>query len=169
MRTIRLGTDAAAMALCLAACLLQAFCANPIGPDDERPIRFRVHNGYSVKSSFGEDGSTTCLVFRDKAGFEAVLYWIADHNPYEPIPDSDFGTRIFPVVIKKGNKFWKMDVDRVTYVQNDRSVHVYFKSTLVADNMTWIALIPLVLSIASTEYSTVSFYENGSFLSSVSY
>ncbi len=62
-----------------------------------------------------------------------------------------------------------MDVDRVTYVQNDRTVHVYFKSTLIADNLTWIAVIPLVLSIASTECSTVSFYENGSFMSSVSY
>ena len=120
-----------------------------------------------MRSSFGADGSTYGLVFTDKAGFDSVLYWIGDHNPYEPIPDADFQTRIFPVVIKRGNSYWEMDVYSVTYVQNGQILNVYFRSKLVADDMTWIALIPLVASVQTGEYSTVNFYENGEFMSSV--
>ena len=167
MKMIRLGVSALGVVLCGVLCLFQARCTNSVGPEDARPVPFRVHNGYSVNSSFGAEDSTTCLEFKDKASFGNILYWIADHNPYEPIPDADFQTRIFPVVIKKGNSLWTMEVESVTYVQSDKSLHVYFRSTLVAENMTWIALIPLVLSIETVEYSNIDFYENGNFLDSV--
>jgi len=160
--------SAATITLCSLLCLLGSRCSNPIGPDDQRPTPFRVHDGYSVKNTFVEDGPTTCLVFRDKATFDSILYWIADHNPYEPIPDADFQTRVFPVVIKKGNSYWTMDVDRVGYVPNDRTLHVYFRATLVSDNMSWIAVIPLVLSLQSGDYAAVRFYENGALVGSVS-
>jgi len=148
-------------------CLFQAGCANPYGPDDQRPIQVWVHNGYSVKSTFEGQGSTSFLLFKDRASFDSVLYWIADHNPYEPIPDADFQTRIFPVVIKKGNSFWVMGVERVCYVQKDKTLYIYCRATLVADNMSWVAIIPLVSSIQTIDYSTVRFYENGEFISSV--
>jgi len=113
------------------------------------------------------DGSTYGLVFTDKEGFDGVLHWIGDHNPHEPIPAADFQTRVFPVVIKRGNSYWEMNVASVKYVQNGQILNVYFRSTLVADNMSWVALIPLVASVQAGEYSTVNFYENGEFLSSV--
>jgi hypothetical protein len=153
--------------LCGVLCLFQAGCANPYGPDDQRPVQFWVHEGYSVKGTFDGEGSTTCLVFRDKASFDNILYWIANHNPYEPVPDADFQTKVFPVVIKKGNSFWTMGVDSVCYVQKDKTLYVYYRATLVADNMSWVAIIPLVLSIQTIDYLTVRFYQNGEFISSV--
>jgi len=167
MMTIPRGAKVTAFALGAALCLFQARCAGPFGPDDERPIAFRVHEGYSVKSSFGVDGSTYGLVFTDKEGFDSVLFRIGDHNPHEPIPDADFQTRVFPVVIKRGNSYWEMNISGVKYIQNGQILNVYFRSTLVADNMSWVALIPLVASVQAGEYSTVNFYENGEFLTSV--
>jgi hypothetical protein len=168
MRSIGARVGSTIIILCSILCLLQSRCSNTIGPDDGRPVQFRVHNGYSVKNTFVGEGSTTCLVFADKATFDSVLDWIADNNPYVPIPEADFQTRIFPVVIKKGNSYWTMGVTSVTYAQIETTLHVYFRATLVADNMSWIAVIPLVLSVQSGDYSTVRFYENGKFIGSVS-
>lgn len=148
-------------------CLSQNRCATPFGPDDQRPVRFSVHLGYSVKGSFVESGPTTWLVFDDKAGFDAVLYWISDHNPHEPIPDGDFQSKILPVVIKKGNSYWEMTADRVCYVQADKTLHVYYRAIKVADDMSWVAAIPLVVSIQAVDYSLASFYENGELVGSV--
>lgn len=161
------GARAPVYAFCVLLAIMQVRCADPFGPDDERPFPFKVYSGYSVRSSFGEDGSTYGLVFTDKAGFDAVLYMIGDHNPHPPIPETDFQTRIFPVVIKRGNNYWVMDVDRVRYIQNGKILNVYVKSTLVAEDMSWVASIPLVLSVQALDYSVVNLYENDEFLTSV--
>lgn len=167
MRAIRIMVKPAII-LCCYLCLLHSSCTSPVGPDDERPVEFKVHNGYNVKNTFVELGLTTCLVFVDKTSFDSILNWIADNNPYEPIPDADFQTRTFPVVIKKGNSYWTMAVESVGYVQSDKTLHVHFRATLVADNMSWIAVIPLILSVQNGDYSSVRFYENGKFIASVS-
>jgi len=162
------GIRTPVLLFCALLGLFQAHCANPFGPDDERPFPFKVHEGYSVRSSFGEDGSTYGLVFTDKASFDEVLHMIGDHNPHEPIPDGDFETRIFPVVIKRGNSYWEMNVDRVRYIQNGKILNVYIRSKRVVDDMSWVALIPLVLSVQALDYSVVNLYENDEFLTSVS-
>ncbi len=168
MKLLHAGGRPAIIILCGILCLLSSHCSNAVGPDDQQAVSFRVHKGYSVSNTFVEEGSTTCLVFEDKATFDNVLYWISDHNPHVPIPDADFQTRIFPVVIKKGNSYWTMDAYSVTYVQNDKTLHVYYRANLEADNMSWIAVIPLVLSVPGGDYLTVNFYENGILIGSVS-
>jgi hypothetical protein len=60
-----------------------------------------------------------------------------------------------------------MNVSSVKYIQNGQILNVYFRSKLVADDMSWVAIIPLVASVQAGEYSTVNFYENGEFLTSV--
>jgi len=136
-------------------------CENLFDPLEigEESIPFTTYYGYSVKSSFGENDSTYFLAFKDKESFDRVLFRIADHNPNEPIPDNDFKTKIIIAVIKKGNRFWEMKVDKVTLKEN--VIYVKYSAKIVADNMSWTAVIPLIFSIPIIEYSSITFVENG--------
>jgi hypothetical protein len=123
----------------------------------EELLPFSIHEGYSVKRGLAE--GTHFFAFHDKTGFDEVLYWISDHNPHQPIPETYFATKIIIAVVKKGNRYWQMTVRRVTF--RERIVTVDYAARVVAEDMSWTAAIPLVASIPIVDYESIAFIENG--------
>jgi len=136
-------------------------CNNIFDPLEigEESLSFKTYYGYSAKNISDETNSTYFFAFKNKESFDQVLFMVGDHNPNEPIPDNDFKTKIIIAVIKIGNRYWEMNVDKVTLKEND--IYVKYSAKLVADNMTWTAVIPLVFSIPIIKYSSIIFVENG--------
>jgi len=136
-------------------------CDYLFNPSDtnEDILSFSTYEGYSVKKIYSYKEGTYFFAFRDKAGFDQVLFWIADHNPHQEMPESEFNTKIIIAVIKIGNRFWEMRANKVSL--KEKVITVNYTAKIVADNMSWTAGIPLVITIPVVDYESIKFNENG--------
>ncbi len=150
--------------LALASCILMAACANPSGPDGLRPVSFSVHRGYHGGGEYTGTNQTLFYVFKDKPSFDAVFSFTPPPNPESPIPDHYFRSRLIVAVVKIGDNFWEMDVNRIDYAITENTLHVRYEAGLVVEDMGWIAKIPLIFSIPRREAGFLSFYENGQYI-----
>lgn len=152
MRRIEIRALVFAIVLSFSSC---DFVFNTSSPEETLP--FSTHEGYSVKRGLAE--GTHFFAFHDKTSFDEVFYWISDHNPRQPIPETYFATKIIVAVIKKGNRYWQMTVRKASF--RDRNVTVDYAARLVVEDMSWTAAIPLVISIPIVDYESIAFVENG--------
>jgi hypothetical protein len=136
-------------------------CDYLFNPSDsnEDILSFSTYEGYSVKNIYSYKEGTYFFAFRDKASFNQVLFWIADHNPHQEMPESEFNTKIVIAVIKIGNRFWEMRPNKVSL--KEKVITVNYTAKIVADNLSWTAGIPLVITIPIVDYEQIKFKENG--------
>jgi hypothetical protein len=143
------------MAVFLVSC---DYLFNPSDTSNDK-LSFSTYEGYSVKKVSSYKEGTYFFAFRDKTSFDQVLYWIADRNPHQEMPESEFNTNIIIAVIKIGNRFWEMRADRISL--KEKVITVDYTAKIVADSMSWTAGIPLVITIPIVDYESIRFNENG--------
>jgi len=81
------------------------------------------------------------------------------------MPESEFNTKIVIAVIKIGNRFWEMRANKVSL--KEKVITVNYTAKIVADNLSWTAGIPLMITIPIVDYEQIKFKENGVVVGSI--
>jgi hypothetical protein len=133
-------------------------CSHSTEPINENPVAYKAYTGYSYCGPRPASDTTLFFQTTTKNGFDSLFYFISDHNPSPTIPLSDLSVKKVVSIVKYGNNYYLLQVTNVTLVST--TLKVYYESALKSANITWVAAIPLILTLDAS-YQSIDFIENG--------
>jgi len=93
-----------------------------------------------------------------KSEFDSLFFFIFDHNPSDPIPEEDFSSGKFIAIVKYYNDYFRLKTKGACIL--DGVLSLEYTCTLVSENITWVAAIPLIITV-ETDFHKIRFIENG--------
>ncbi len=141
-----------------ALCLLVIGCSHSTEPSNETPVAYTAYAGYSYGGPRPASDTTLFFQTTNESGFDSLFFFVSDHNPSPTIPSSDLSGKKIVSIVKYGNNYYSLQMSKVTLLGT--TLRVYYTSTLDSANMSWVAAIPLIVTL-DANYQTIQFIENG--------
>jgi len=144
--------------ICIVVNLLS--CTTTNSPEDREPspIAYDSYDGYSYKGPKAQSDTTMLFYITSKIEFDSLFYFIFDHNTSDTIPTVDFSSKKILAIVKYGNDYYRLKVIGAGIL--DGILNLEYTCTLVSENITWVAAIPLIITV-ETDFHKIRFIENG--------
>ena len=142
----------------IALCFFLIGCSQSTEPRNESSVAYTAYTGYSYGGPRPASDTTLFFQTTSESSFDSLFFFVSDHNSNPSIPSSDLSSKKVVSVVKYGNKYYTLQVSKVTLLGT--TLKVYYESTLDSANMTWVAAIPLIVTQNAT-YQRIEFIENG--------
>ena len=140
-------------------CLVFCFCSTTTEQDEaSSDDSYTSYDGYSYKGEEPSSDTTFFYCIDTKEGFDSLFYRFPYHlNTAAVIPESEFLAKRVISIVKCGDDYYDMEIESVRILKD--TLQVKYKAILQAENMTWTAAIPLIMTVDSA-FTRIRFYEN---------
>ncbi|MGD0037560.1 MAG: hypothetical protein ABSC53_09735 [Bacteroidota bacterium] len=136
-------------------------CSKPSATENKTPspVDYNLYTQYSYGGPRAQSDTTFYYCTTSKNAFDSLFFFIYDHNNIpDTIPSADFLTKKVISIVKYGNDIHALSVKGVNIL--DGILDVEYSDSLVTENKTWIAAIPLIIT-TSAGFQKIIFIENG--------
>ena len=136
-------------------------CSKPSTTKIKTPtqVSYNLYTQYSYGGPRAQSDTTFYYCTNSRTIFDSLFFFIYDHNNNpDTIPSVDFLTKKVISIVKYGNDFHVLSVKEVSLL--DGILDVEYSDSLVVENMTWIAAIPLIMT-TNVDFQKIRFIENG--------
>lgn len=120
---------------------------------------YKVYNSYFVSNKADLKGESTYFAFADQDALGKVLRPAPPNigQKREYLPRDIFDSRLVAAVVKRGNKLWEYQVEKVTV--DGETMYVQYKVT--SKNTDAVHAVPLIIAADKGKVKKVVFIENG--------
>jgi hypothetical protein len=115
---------------------------------------------YCIDKTLKPD-TTAFYFFDNKSDFENKFNMIYDHRTPKTIPSEEFKERKILSVVKLSNNYYELKINSIS--KKDNILFIDYSSEKKASNMTWTAIISLVITTPAS-FDHAVFYENGIYM-----
>ena len=120
-------------------------------------VSYTSYDGYSYKGEKSLSDTTFFYYTTTKEDFDSLFFFIYDHNPAPRIPEKEFLANRVISIVKYGNDYYELEVENMNILNG--TLHIKYKAILEAENMSWTAAIPIIVTV-DTVFEQICFYEN---------
>ena len=135
------------------------FRLNAASSAEPTSVKFDSYNGYFVSNQFEPEAKESFVVCLNQQAFDkcfGVAFVMGDKS--HRLPKDVFETQQVVGAIKRGSSIWDYTVKKVVESNDEIEVH-YSAKEMKQPSATFAS--PLIVSIPTKQYKSISFVENG--------
>ena len=140
-------------------CLVFCYCSTSTGQDEASSnVSYISYDGYSYNGEKSSSDTTFFYCTNTKEGFDSLFsHHPSYYNTAPEIPENEFLVKRVISIVKYGNDYYDMEIENVKILKD--TLQIKYKAILKAENMSWTAAIPLIMTVDSA-FERICFYEN---------